>query len=50
MSVPRSKEFDDAYFPQEDVLAETRHVFLEGNGLPDMWEGKEREMIVGTKT
>ena len=50
MNVPRSKEFDDVYFSQEDGLAETRHVFLEGNGFPNVWEGQEREMIVGTKT
>ncbi len=48
MDVPRSKEFDDVYFSQEDGLAETRHVFLDSNGLPDMWEGQERFVICET--
>ena len=33
--VPVSVRFDDPYFSLEDGLAETRHVFLAGNGLPD---------------
>ncbi|WP_424988045.1 tRNA (5-methylaminomethyl-2-thiouridine)(34)-methyltransferase MnmD [Microbulbifer sp. S227A] len=32
--VPVSTRFDDPYFSLENGLAETRHVFLEGNGLP----------------
>ncbi|MHA7875852.1 tRNA (5-methylaminomethyl-2-thiouridine)(34)-methyltransferase MnmD [Roseivivax sp.] len=32
--VPVSTRFDDPYFSIEDGLAETRHVFLAGNGLP----------------
>lgn len=35
ISVPRSKEFDDVYFSVADGLAETRHVFLDGNSLPE---------------
>jgi tRNA U34 5-methylaminomethyl-2-thiouridine-forming methyltransferase MnmC len=33
--VPVSRRFDDPYFSLADGLAETRHVFLAGNGLPD---------------
>lgn len=33
--VPVSARFDDPYFSLQDGLAETRHVFLAGNGLPD---------------
>ncbi|MFN4155563.1 MAG: tRNA (5-methylaminomethyl-2-thiouridine)(34)-methyltransferase MnmD [Paracoccaceae bacterium] len=33
--IPVSRRFDDPYFSLHDGLAETRHVFLEGNGLPD---------------
>ena len=33
--VPVSRRFDDPYFSLGDGLAETRHVFLAGNGLPD---------------
>ena len=32
--VPISKRFDDPYFSLQDGLAETRHVFLSGNALP----------------
>ena len=32
--VPVSRLFDDPYFSLQDGLAETRHVFLDGNGLP----------------
>lgn len=34
-TIPVSLQFDDPYFSLEDGLAETRHVFLAGNGLPD---------------
>lgn len=33
--VPVSTRFDDPYYSLEDGLAESRYVFLEGNGLPD---------------
>jgi tRNA U34 5-methylaminomethyl-2-thiouridine-forming methyltransferase MnmC len=32
--VPVSVRFGDPYFSKQDGLAETRHVFLQGNGLP----------------
>lgn len=32
--VPVSIKFDDPYFSRQHGLAETRHVFLAGNGLP----------------
>lgn len=32
--VPVSVQFDDPYYSLEDGLAETRHVFLDGNDLP----------------
>lgn len=32
--VPVSRRFDDPYFSLQDGLAETRHVFLDGNDLP----------------
>jgi tRNA U34 5-methylaminomethyl-2-thiouridine-forming methyltransferase MnmC len=33
--VPVSTRFDDPYFSLNDGLAEARHVFLAGNGLPE---------------
>jgi tRNA U34 5-methylaminomethyl-2-thiouridine-forming methyltransferase MnmC len=34
-TTPVSALFDDPYFSLQDGLAETRHVFLAGNGLPE---------------
>jgi tRNA U34 5-methylaminomethyl-2-thiouridine-forming methyltransferase MnmC len=34
-TVPVSTRFDDPYFSLQGGLAETRHVFLAGNGLPE---------------
>lgn len=33
-TIPVSRRFDDPYFSITGGLAETRHVFLDGNGLP----------------
>lgn len=33
--VPVSERFDDPYFSLQNGLAETQHVFLDGNDLPD---------------
>jgi tRNA U34 5-methylaminomethyl-2-thiouridine-forming methyltransferase MnmC len=33
--VPVARRFDDPYFSLQDGLAETHHVFLAGNGLPE---------------
>ena len=37
--VPVSRRFDDPYFSLSGGLAETRHVFLAGNDLPDRFRG-----------
>lgn len=37
---PRSGRFGDVYFSKDDGLAETRAVFLDGCGLPDVWVGR----------
>lgn len=37
--VPVSRRFDDPYFSLEDGVAETRHVFLGGNDLPERFCG-----------
>ncbi|MGB0912991.1 MAG: FAD-dependent oxidoreductase, partial [Phaeobacter italicus] len=34
-SIPVSDQFDDPYFSIQNGLAETKHVFLMGNGLPE---------------
>jgi tRNA U34 5-methylaminomethyl-2-thiouridine-forming methyltransferase MnmC len=39
--VPRAAAFGDTYFSKAGGLAETRHVFLAGNRLPDRFAGRE---------
>ncbi len=36
--VPVSTRFDDPYYSRDDGLAETRHVFHDGCGLPERWQ------------
>jgi len=47
-NVPRSDQFDDVYFSVQDGLAETNHVFLDGNNLPDSWLAKKNFTICET--
>ena len=44
-TVLRSKQFNDVYFSAEDGLAETQHVFLQGNSLPEAWAGRDTFII-----
>lgn len=37
--VPVSRRFDDPYYARSDGLAESRHVFLDGNGLAERFRG-----------
>lgn len=48
--VPRSKQFDDVYFSQQDGLEETRHVFLAGNDLPENWGSHGEECFTICET
>ena len=48
--VPVSRRFDDPYFSLHDGLAETRHVFLDGNGLPGRLHPGFRIMELGFGT
>src|SRR5205085_10584470 len=45
---PYSPEFEDVYHPSQGGLAQSRHVFLGGNGLPARWKGRESFAIVET--
>lgn len=40
--------FGDVYHPASGALAQARHVFLAGNGLPGRWQGRERFAIAET--
>ena len=44
---PQSTRFDDIYFSSEDGLAETAHVFLQGNDLPNAWADQTHCTIGG---
>jgi tRNA 5-methylaminomethyl-2-thiouridine biosynthesis bifunctional protein len=46
--VPRSAEYGDIYHPRIGALAQARHVFLGGNGLPGRWQGRERFVVLET--
>jgi len=45
---PWSSEFQDPYHSAEGGLAQARHVFLEGNGLPRRWQGRDAFVILET--
>jgi tRNA 5-methylaminomethyl-2-thiouridine biosynthesis bifunctional protein len=45
---PFSETFGDLYHNPAGGLAEKRHVFLAGNGLPGRWAGRERFVILET--
>ena len=42
---PVSVAFGDVYFSRKGGMAETEHVFLAGNGLPEHWRGRENFSI-----
>jgi len=42
---PLSRQFDDIYFSPSDGLAESRYVFLEGIGAPDIWQDQDQFCI-----
>lgn len=48
--VPVSTRFDDPYYSLDDGLAETEHVFLQGNGLPDRFHDGFRIAELGFGT
>src|SRR4051812_42760651 len=45
---PWSAAFSDVYHSAGGGLAQARHVFLAGNGLPQRWAGRERFTIIET--
>jgi tRNA 5-methylaminomethyl-2-thiouridine biosynthesis bifunctional protein len=46
--VPFSSTFDDVYHSADGGLAQARHVFLGGNGLPQRWRAQRRFVILET--
>ncbi|MDU8911332.1 tRNA (5-methylaminomethyl-2-thiouridine)(34)-methyltransferase MnmD [Aestuariicoccus sp. MJ-SS9] len=49
-AVPVSARFDDPYYSLDNGLAETRHVFLAGNGLPERFRDGFRIAELGFGT
>jgi tRNA 5-methylaminomethyl-2-thiouridine biosynthesis bifunctional protein len=45
---PFSAEFGDVYHSSEGGIAQSRHVFLGGNGLPERWRGRAAFTILET--
>ncbi|MEM7766896.1 MAG: tRNA (5-methylaminomethyl-2-thiouridine)(34)-methyltransferase MnmD [Pseudomonadota bacterium] len=45
---PVATRHGDVYFTAGDGLAETRTVFLRGNGLPERWAGRDRFVVAET--
>jgi len=46
--LPFATDFGDGYFSRENGLAETQHVFIEGNQLPTRWAMlKEKQFVIG---
>ena len=47
-TVPQAPAFGDVYHPRVGALAQARHVFLQGNGLPERWRGRREFVVVET--
>lgn len=45
---PHSLDHGDIYHPRAGAVAQARHVFLAGNGLPERWRGRKRFVILET--
>lgn len=43
---PYSEAFGEVYHGTDGALGQARHVFLEGNGLPGRWHGRDQFVIV----
>lgn len=46
--IPRSEIYGDVYHSDNGGLAQARHVFLAGNGLPQRWQGRECFSVLET--
>lgn len=45
---PFSPDYDDVYHAAQGAFAQARHVFLQGNGLPERWQGASQFTICET--
>lgn len=47
-AAPASPTYGDVYHARAGALAQSRHVFLGGNGLPGRWQGRDRFVVLET--
>lgn len=47
-AAPAAPAFGDVYHSRAGALAQARHVFLGGNGLPGRWQGRQRFVVLET--
>jgi len=47
-TAPAAPAFGDVYHSRAGALAQARHVFVAGNGLPGRWQGRERFVVLET--
>ncbi len=47
-AAPASPAFGDVYHSRAGALAQARHIFVAGNGLPGRWQGRERFVVLET--
>lgn len=43
---PYSQRYDDVYASSDGALAQSRHVFLGGNALPQRWQGRAQFVVL----
>lgn len=48
MGVPFSERHGDVYHARQGALEQARHVFLQGNGLPERWQGRDSFTVCET--
>jgi tRNA 5-methylaminomethyl-2-thiouridine biosynthesis bifunctional protein len=46
--IAHAPRYGDVYHPRAGALQQARHVFLQGNGLPERWRGRPRFTILET--
>jgi len=47
-AAPRAPDFDDVYHSRDGAFAQSRHVFLRGNRLPQRWQGRRNFVVLET--
>ena len=45
---PFSQQYQDVYHARQGALAQARHVFMQGNGLPGRWRGRDAFTVCET--